>query len=65
MTNVCPADGLAYTDHPPADPPPEKYLRTREAIAQAVAQVLYWPGITTAHRLAIARARRERQAVGL
>lgn len=63
MTNLCPVDGYPYTEHPPGDPPPARYLRAREAFVAAFAQVIYWPGITDAHRLAIVRARRDRQAV--
>ena len=63
MKNLCPIDGYPYTEHPPGEPPPARYLRAREAFGTALAQVIYWPGITDAHRLAIVRARQVRQAV--
>jgi hypothetical protein len=63
MQNTCTVDGYPYTDHPPADPPPARYLRVRSAFRRAIAEVIYWPGISEAHRLAIVRARQDRQAV--
>lgn len=57
---VCPVDGHPYTDHPPGVPPTARY-RLRRAMAIALAQAVYWPGISDQHRAAIARARRERQ----
>lgn len=65
MTNLCPVDGYPYTEHPPGEPPSTRYLRAREALVTAFAQVIHWPGITEAHRLAIAKARQDRQAVNL
>jgi hypothetical protein len=63
MHNTCPVDGYPYTDHPPGEPPTARYLRVRQAFVRAIAEVIYWPGISEAHRLAIVRARQDRQAV--
>ena len=63
---ICPVDGYPYTQHPPAVPPTRRYLRARQALIHAVipatAEVIYWPGISDAHRAAILRARTERRA---
>ena len=58
---VCPVDGHPYTDHPPGDPAPARYRLLRRALFTALAHTIYWPGISDAHRAAIARARQERQ----
>lgn len=58
---LCPVDGHPYTAHPPGVPPTPRYRAARDAIVTAMAMVIYWPGITDAHRRAILRARRERQ----
>jgi len=63
MQNTSPVDGYPYTDHPPGVPPTARYLRARQAFVRAIAEVIYWPGISEAHRLAIVRARQDRQAV--
>lgn len=62
MNLICPADGLDLREHP-ADPPNPRYTYAREVLRLAFAAVIYWPGITDAHRLAIVRARQDRQAV--
>lgn len=62
MNLICPADGLDYREHP-ADPPNSRYDNAREALRLAFAAVIYWPGITDGHRLAVVRARQHRQAV--
>ena len=65
--STCPADGLAYREHPEAEPPSDHYNHARHAILEALARVIYWPGITDTPRLAILRARverAEREAVG-
>lgn len=60
---VCPADGLAYTDHPPADPPSTFYARVRSAFIDAIARIIYLPDVSESHRRAIIRARTERRVL--
>lgn len=61
-TPVCPVDGHPYTQHPPGTSPTSRYLRARQAFIIAMAEVIYLPGISDAHRAAILRARTERRA---